>query len=44
VDIAFELSPLPAGRYAIEFDMVSEMVCWFEINGATPVRLSIEVD
>jgi SAM-dependent methyltransferase len=43
VDTAFELTPPPIGHYGLEFDMVSEMVCWFEINGATPIRVDIEV-
>lgn len=33
----------PAGDYRIEFDLVSEMVCWFEINGRRPVSADISV-
>jgi SAM-dependent methyltransferase len=43
VKIPFEFAAPPTGRYGLEFDMVSEMVCWFEINGATPMRVNIEV-
>jgi SAM-dependent methyltransferase len=35
-------SPAP-GRYVFEFDLVSEMVCWFALNGSETVRREIEV-
>jgi 2-polyprenyl-3-methyl-5-hydroxy-6-metoxy-1,4-benzoquinol methylase len=31
------------GRYLLEFDLVSEWVCWFEANGSKTVRLQLEV-
>jgi hypothetical protein len=40
---SFELAPPPPGRYSLELDLVSEQVCWFEINGARPVAFAIEV-
>ena len=36
--------PSPAkGRYILEFDLVSEWVCWFEQNGSPTVKIEIEV-
>jgi len=36
--------PAPArGRYILEFDLVSEEVCWFAANGSRTVKLGIEV-
>jgi 2-polyprenyl-3-methyl-5-hydroxy-6-metoxy-1,4-benzoquinol methylase len=36
--------PMPApGRYILQFDLVSEAVCWFEHNGARILRQEIEV-
>ena len=31
-----------AGKYILQCDLVSEMVCWFEHNGSATVRLDIE--
>jgi len=31
------------GRYVLEFDLVCEMVCWFEQNGSRTVRVPITV-
>lgn len=31
------------GGYVLEFDLVSEWVCWFEANGSKTVRLEFEV-
>ncbi|HBB35126.1 MAG TPA: hypothetical protein DDZ80_22850 [Cyanobacteria bacterium UBA8803] len=41
----FELQvPLPAkGSYILEFDLVSEGVCWFSLNGSLTTRIEIEV-
>jgi SAM-dependent methyltransferase len=39
----FELPSPSPGRYSLELDLVSEQVCWFEINGARPVAFAIEV-
>jgi ubiquinone/menaquinone biosynthesis C-methylase UbiE len=33
----------PKGRYILEFDMVSEGVCWFSINGSQTIRVEVEV-
>ena len=36
--------PLPGvGKYILQFDLVSEAVCWFEHNGAALLRQPIEV-
>jgi hypothetical protein len=36
--------PMPAaGKYILQFDLVSEAVCWFEHNGAPTVRATIDV-
>jgi SAM-dependent methyltransferase len=43
VAIATEV-PMPAtGKYTLQFDLVSEAVCWFEHNGSETVRLKVEV-
>jgi ubiquinone/menaquinone biosynthesis C-methylase UbiE len=34
---------LPPGRYELKFDMVDELLCWFEDAGATPVIRSLVV-
>ena len=31
------------GRYTLEFDLVCEMICWFEQNGSKKVRIPISV-
>lgn len=33
----------PKGKYILEFDLVSEYVCWFENNGSAVVRMEVEV-
>ena len=33
----------PRGRYVLEFDLVSESVCWFTLNGSQTIRLAVEV-
>jgi SAM-dependent methyltransferase len=36
--------PAPArGNYILEFDLVSEYVCWFENNGSPVIRIEVEV-
>lgn len=43
VEISFAL-PAPApGEYRLEFDLVSEMVCWFEINSCRPTSVDISI-
>lgn len=45
VEIPFRLAaPAEAGDYIVEFDMVSEEVCWFSSNGALIVAVPITVD
>jgi SAM-dependent methyltransferase len=39
---AFVPAP-PKGNYILEFDLVSEYVCWFENNGSAVVRIEVEV-
>lgn len=43
VKFDFQLPGLPRGRYLIEFDMVSNDVCWFAINGSQVARIELEV-
>ena len=43
VEIPFTIPAPTAGDYRIEFDLVSEKVCWFEINGRRPVSADISV-
>jgi hypothetical protein len=44
VEMSFALPALPApGEYWLEFDLVSEMVCWFEINGCRPASVGISI-
>jgi hypothetical protein len=38
-----EFQPPIYGRYVVEFDLVSEMVCWFARNGSKTVRIPIVV-
>lgn len=41
--VAFELIPPEPGEYLLEFDLVSEGVGWFEMNGSATVTLAITV-
>lgn len=43
VEVAFELPPLLPGHYLVEFDMVSESVCWFATNGSRTVRVPLRM-
>lgn len=43
VGIEFALPSLPRGRYRIDFDMVSNDVCWFAVNGSEVARIEVEV-
>ncbi|HXD34512.1 MAG TPA: class I SAM-dependent methyltransferase [Pyrinomonadaceae bacterium] len=43
VKIEFELPGLPAGQYRIAFDMVSNDVCWFAINGSQVASIAVDV-
>jgi hypothetical protein len=44
-EVTFEITfPAPIyGRHILEFDLVAEMVCWFEQNGSKTVRIPITV-
>lgn len=39
----FTFDAPPAGEYRLGFDLVSEHVCWFEMNGADVVSIDISV-
>jgi hypothetical protein len=43
--LKFDVSipPPSKGAYVLEFDLVSESVIWFSMNGSETVRLPIEV-
>jgi SAM-dependent methyltransferase len=43
VEIEAHLPSLPHGSYRIEFDMVSNDVCWFAINGSQTPEIKVEV-
>jgi SAM-dependent methyltransferase len=43
VEFSFDLPGLPQGRYTIAFDMVSNDVCWFAVNGSQVSRVTVEV-
>ena len=43
VTINFNLPGLPAGKYRIDFDMVSNDVCWFAVNGSQVARITVDV-
>ena len=43
VRLEFELPVLPLGSYRIDFDMVSNDVCWFAINGSEVASVNLQV-
>lgn len=43
VDVNVKMSPLPVGEYILEFDMVSNDVCWFAQNHSPTVRVDLRV-
>jgi SAM-dependent methyltransferase len=43
VAVDVELSPLPRGSYVLEFDLVSNNVCWLAMNGSEIVRVGAVV-
>jgi SAM-dependent methyltransferase len=43
VEVRFALPPLGRGRFVVEFDMVSEGVCWFGTNGSGVARVALEI-
>ncbi|PXY31913.1 hypothetical protein BAY60_06185 [Prauserella muralis] len=40
--VRVEVPPQPEGAVAVEFDLVSERVTWFAVNGSPVVRFSLE--
>ena len=43
LEIRFALPPLGRGRFVVEFDMVSEGICWFSANGSAVARVPLEI-
>lgn len=43
VEVDVQLPGLPRGQYILEFDLVSNDVCWFAINGSQIARVIVEV-
>ena len=43
VELDVLLPVLPRGRYILEFDLVSNDVCWFAINGSEIAQVAVEV-
>ena len=43
VAVDVQLPALPRGQYTIDFDLVSNDVCWFAINGSEMARVTAEV-
>lgn len=41
--VAFALAPPEPGEYVLEFDLVSEGVAWFEMNGSPTVTVALTV-
>ena len=41
--VSFSLKPPDPGEYLLEFDLVSEGVGWFEMNGSTTVSVGLTV-
>ena len=42
-DVSFSLKPPDPGEYLLEFDLVSEGVGWFEMNGSATVSVALTV-
>ncbi len=40
-DVLIYIPPQPEGIVAVEFDLVSEKVCWFSINGSPVARFDL---
>jgi SAM-dependent methyltransferase len=43
VEVDVQLPSLPRGQYILEFDLVSNDVCWFAISGSQIARVAVEV-
>jgi len=39
----FAIDAPPPGEYRMDFDLVSEQVCWFADNGAKVVQVDVSV-
>lgn len=43
IDVLVEIPVLEKGKYVLEFDLVSNDVCWFENNGSELARTALEI-
>jgi hypothetical protein len=43
IRFGFSVPAPPPGEFRLGFDLVSEGVCWFEVNGAEPVMIDVAV-
>lgn len=43
VEVDVQLPGLPHGQYILEFDLVSNDICWFAINGSETAQIILEV-
>jgi ubiquinone/menaquinone biosynthesis C-methylase UbiE len=43
IETEVSIPALPKGKYLLEFDMVSNDVCWFALNGSQQARIALEV-
>ncbi len=43
IEVETTIPALPAGHYFLEFDMVSNDVCWFAFNGSEQPRIEVTV-
>ncbi len=43
VALDVELAPLPSGSYVLEFDLVSNNICWFAMNESEVARVRADV-
>lgn len=43
VAVEVELPSLPRGKYVLEFDLVSNNICWFAVNGSQVARADADV-
>jgi len=43
VEFEVHVPSLPVGNYLLEFDMVSNDVCWFALNGSPTVKVAVSV-
>ena len=44
VFVTFRVPMPPRGQYKLEFDLVSEGVAWFALNGSQPVVMDVTVE